>query len=120
MSTPLEYITRWNPAYSALPLINDWIAEAETCIGDIEPEETRSKAVALYTCHLLALNSRELSGDSGVVGAISSESEGDLSRSYKLTGDMSELDTYLSQTSYGLRLLHIVRANTFYVMNRFC
>ena len=102
--TALEYFRLLAPEYSATldATVNQWLAvadlqAAETCFTDDRAE----MAQALYAAHLLTLS---VSG--GVVGAIVSEREGDLSRTY---ATVKGGDTVLGSTSYGQQYIELTR-----------
>lgn len=60
-------------------------------------DEEWAFAQALYVAHMIAYNARSAENSTG--GIISSEREGDLSRSYKA---LSKDPTFLSSTTYGV------------------
>ncbi|MCK5609864.1 DUF4054 domain-containing protein [Candidatus Pacearchaeota archaeon] len=119
MSTPLEIITLRGPAsFAADPGINDLITEATLEVSTIEynTEALKNKAIALIVMHWLALKARDETG--GAAGMIKSEKEGDLSRSYGNAGN-GDLDSYYSQTSWGLEFLRLQNQCIFSPRNRF-
>lgn len=107
----LDIITLRAPDFAADPNIDDFIAEAEKETGTVYGD-LRDKAVALLVMHWLEMRDR-----GGTSGMIKSEREGDLSRSYGLSGQTT--DDYLSQTAWGLELLDLRRATIFRYGNRF-
>lgn len=103
--TALEYFRLLAPEYSATldATVNQWLAiadlrAAETCFTDDRAE----MAQALYAAHLLALSE----GGSVGGGAVVSESEGDLSRTYAA---IKGGDTLLGSTSYGQQYIDLTR-----------
>lgn len=86
---------------------NGIIAIAETLIGANHPQ--RELSVAYMSAHMLEMAER---GGSG--GVISSESEGELSRSYAVTANAE----YLESTSYGAALKQIRRSMIFAARTR--
>lgn len=103
--TALEYFRLLAPEYAATidATVNKWLAmadlqAAETCFTD----ERAAMAKALYAAHLLALSE----GGSVVGGAIVSEREGDLSRTYAA---IKGGDTLLGSTSYGQQYIDLTR-----------
>ncbi len=104
MSTPLEIITIRAPAFALESNINDLIIEAELEVSTTEYNTSplRNKAVALIVMHWIALNKRDSTG--GTAGAIKSEKEGDLSRSFGTT-DNGDTDPYYGQTTWGMEFL---------------
>ena len=102
--TALEYFRLLAPEYSATldATVNQWLAiadlqAAETCFTDDRAE----MAQALYAAHLLALSTA-----GGAVGAVVSEREGDLSRTY---ATVKGGDTLLGSTSYGQQYIELTR-----------
>ncbi len=103
--TALEYFRLLAPEYAATidATVNKWLAmadlqAAETCFTD----ERAAMAHALYAAHLLALSE----GGSVGGGAIVSEREGDLSRTY---ATIKGGDTLLGSTSYGQQYIDLTR-----------
>ena len=96
--TTLQYFRIIAPAFSASTdeTVTVWIGIAETmadvdCLGD---EDKAAQALAAYTAHLM-----QVTQDAGQnTGSVTSEREGDLSRSY---GAMAGSDTWLGSTTYG-------------------
>lgn len=103
--TALEYFRLLAPEYAATSdaTVNKWLAmadlqAAETCFTD----ERAAMAQALYAAHLLALSE----GGASSGGAIVSEREGDLSRTY---ATIKGGDTLLGSTSYGQQYIDLTR-----------
>ena len=102
--TELEYFRLLAPEYSATldATVNQWLAvanlqAAETCFTD----DRAAMAKALYAAHLLTLSTA-----GGAVGAVVSEREGDLSRTY---ATIRGGDTVLGSTSYGQQYIELTR-----------
>ena len=103
--TALEYFRLLAPEYAATfdATVNQWLAmadlqAAETCFTD----DRAAMAQALYAAHLLALSE----GGASSGGAIVSEREGDLSRTYAA---IKGGDTLLGSTSYGQQYIDLTR-----------
>lgn len=103
--TALEYFRLLAPEYADTidATVNKWLAmanlqAAETCFTD----ERAAMAQALYAAHLLALSE----GGASSGGAIVSEREGDLSRTY---ATIKGGDTLLGSTSYGQQYIDLTR-----------
>ena len=103
--TPLEYFRLLVPEFASVAdaTVNQWLVmadlqAAETCFTD----ERAAMAHALYAAHLLALSE----GGASSGGAIVSEREGDLSRTY---ATIKGGDTVLGSTSYGQQYIALTR-----------
>ena len=103
--TAIEYFRLLAPEYAATidATVNKWLAmadlqAAETCFTD----DRAAMAQALYAAHLLALSE----GGASSGGAIVSEREGDLSRTY---ATIKGGDTLLGSTSYGQQYIELTR-----------
>ena len=101
--TTLEYFRLLAPEFASVAdaTVNKWLAmadlqAAETCFTD----ERAAMAQALYAAHLLTLST------AGARGAIVSEREGDLSRTY---ATIKGGDTALGSTSYGQQYIDLTR-----------
>lgn len=99
MTTVIENIALISPDFSSLNNLQDYIDLAETLVS--EKVCQRTLAVAFMTAHLIELANR----GGSVSGAITSESEGALSRSYGTAGGF-----LLSSTPYGLEYLRLLRS----------
>ena len=103
--TPLEYFRLLAPEFASVAdaTVNSWLTMAGNLIavGCLDAERA-AMAQALYAAHLLALSE----GGSVGVGAIVSEREGDLSRTYTT---IKGCDTLLGSTSYGQQYLDLTR-----------
>jgi hypothetical protein len=105
------------PQHSADTRLDDFIELAEmqtsTCFGD-----RYELAVALRVLHLLTLEDMRggSATDTGIAiaGTITSESEGQLSRSYGSTAqDAAQKYNSLSCTAYGLELVELIESTMF-------
>lgn len=107
MSTPLEYFRLVAPGFSTTgdSTVNKWLTiAAEFVPTGCLTTEGYNMALALYAAHMLQLATASASG--GAVGPITSEKEGDLSRSYGATkGD----DTVLGSTTYGIQYMDMTK-----------
>lgn len=108
--TALEYFRLFATEFASTvdATVDVWLAMAATLIEvDSLDAERAAMAQALYAAHLLALATRAGQGGAAAMGAVTSEKEGDLQRTY---GAVKGGDTYLGQTSYGQQYLDITRA----------
>ena len=103
--TPLEYFRLLAPEFASVAdaTVNSWLTMAGNLIavGCLDAERA-AMAQALYAAHLLALSE----GGSVGGGAIVSEREGDLSRTY---ATIKGGDTVLGSTSYGQQYIELTR-----------
>lgn len=105
--TPLEYFRLFATEFAALAdaTVGGWLTIAD---GRIETagldDERAAQAVALYAAHLLKVSTVAASGSAG--GTVTSEREGDLSRSYAV---VKGSDTETGSTPYGLQYLELTR-----------
>lgn len=103
--TKLEYFRLLAPEFASVPdaAVNSWLTMAGNLIevGCLDAERA-AMAQALYAAHLLALSE----GGSVGGGAIVSEREGDLSRTY---ATIKGCDTLLGSTSYGQQYIELMR-----------
>ena len=106
---PQEIVEARAPEYEGQPRIADLLALAEEETGSAYGT-SRNKAVALLVLHWLTKEKR-----GGASGAITSESEGQLSRSY---GSASDAGGDYSTTSYGAELLNLRRGSFISARNR--
>jgi len=107
--TALEYFRLFATEFAAVidADVNKWLTMAESLIvTDCLEAEPAAMAKALYAAHLLKMSSLAGSGASSGAGAITSEREGDLARTY---GEASGSNTLIGQTSYGRQFLDITR-----------
>lgn len=111
--TALEILLARAPCYQISPQINTLItiAGGQTALSAFGTQ--RNTAVALLALHWMALSER---GRSGSGGAITSETEGSLSRSYSVPQMDSAWD--LGSTIWGMELLRLRRSTFFGVYTR--
>ena len=117
-----EYIESRSGFNPTDPTIVDLIEHAKEEVGNFcESDKIYNKAVALLVMHWATLNDRIQVGSnsSEIVGAVTGEKEGDLSRTYKVHGDSKIDDPFLSQTVYGLEFISLGRKCIFKPRNRF-
>jgi hypothetical protein len=108
--TELQYFRLLAPEFASVAdeTVNQWLLVAGNLVNvDCLDTERAAMALALYAAHMLRLAQTQSSGVSAAMGAITSEKEGDLQRSY---AGVKGSDTYLGQTSYGQQYLDITRA----------
>lgn len=118
MSTVNDYIEMLSGYDITAQATIDIVAMCEKEIGtEYITTDLRNKAVALLAMHWLSLGQTS-SGTITQVGQIASEKEGDLSRTYKFNSKTKFSDDFLSQTSYGIALMSLNRANFFKPRNR--
>ena len=102
--TELEYFRLLAPEFASVPdaTVNSWLTMAGNLIvvGCLDAERA-AMARALYAAHLLTLSTA-----GGAVGAVVSEREGDLSRTY---ATIKGCDTVLGSTSYGQQYIELTR-----------
>ena len=102
--TELEYFRLLAPEFASVPdaTVNSWLTMAGNLIvvGCLDAERA-AMAQALYAAHLLTLSTA-----GGAVGAVVSEREGDLSRTY---ATIKGCDTLLGSTSYGQQYIELTR-----------
>lgn len=99
--TALDLILALDPCRKASAPLMALISIAESQTGQAYGKN-RTLAVAYLTLHWAALQER---GKGGAAGQITSESEGDLSRTYAATAQAAgSADAGLLQTSWGMEL----------------
>ena len=102
--TELEYFRLLAPEFASVAdaTVNQWLSVAGnlTETGCLDAERA-AMAQALYAAHLLTLSTA-----GGAVGAVVSEREGDLSRTY---ATIKGCDTVLGSTSYGQQYIELTR-----------
>ena len=102
--TELEYFRLLAPEFASVAdaTVNSWLTMAGNLIavGCLDAERA-AMARALYAAHMLTLSTA-----GGAVGAIVSEREGDLSRTY---ATIKGGDTVLGSTSYGQQYIELTR-----------
>lgn len=112
--TPIEILLVRAPCYKASAQVLALISLAESATSSCGWGTNRTSAVALLALHYLAIGER---GAGGAAGAITSESEGDLSRSY--ASPQSNLNDYdFGSTIWGMELLRLRRSCFFGVITR--
>lgn len=107
---PTSFVQRF-PAFAWLnyPVLNDYFTEATMLIANddtslIQDLAQRKVILNLLVAHLAALNSGENGqAPSGLIGRVSSASEGSISVSTDYTSN-SELAQWFNQTRYGAEL----------------
>lgn len=105
--TSLEYFRLLAPEFASVidATVNQWLSMAGNVASTEGLDAERSAmALAMYAAHMLKLSQ---SNAGGGVGAITSEREGDLQRSYS---EIKGGDTYLGKTGYGQQYADITRA----------
>lgn len=106
--TALETLLALDPCRKASATISALLSISETQTGTAYGAN-RNTAVALLALHWLALQER---GRGGAAGQITSETEGDLSRSYAATASSSgSSDAGIASTSWGLELKRLRKAS---------
>ena len=110
--TPLEIITLRAPTFAADPRVNDMITLAGEGVGTVFGSR-RNEAIALLVMHQLSIDSNTNGGQTGIVGSVTSEKEGQLSRSYGFSGTWNIKDPYWAQSSFGLELMNLRKATIF-------
>ncbi len=111
--TPIQILLLRAPCYTESARIHGLIALAEIEIGPTSYDtDLRPTAVALLTLHWLALSDR---GRTGAGGAIISETEGDLSRSYAAPPAGA---SNLSSSTWGQELESLGKKTTVAFINR--
>jgi hypothetical protein len=117
VTSTLGILQRIAPTLYADAAVQDWVDLAIQQLRTDEWANVYNQAVAYLAAHLWVLAMREaqaLAGSTygGPVGAITSESAGDLSRAYgsmpaPTSGGVSASDAEYQTTSYGLRFLSL-------------
>lgn len=109
MASQLEYFRQFALEFAALTdtVVGNWLTTAGLfALTDCLDAERAALATALYAAHLAWVTQNQASG-SGTTGAIKSEREGDLARTYvALSGD----NTWIGQSPYGQQYLSITSA----------
>lgn len=117
MSTPLQIITLRAPAFALEANITGLISEATKEVGSEYCSDLKNKAIALLTMHWIALSKKDATGNT--TGSITSEKEGQLSRTYGGMSNSSGIDPYLALTSWGIELYNLQRKCFVLPRNRF-
>lgn len=108
--TELEYFRLLAPEFSVVDdtTVSQWLAIAANLVNvSCLDAERAAMAIALYAAHMLSLNIRSGQGGAAAQGAVISEKEGDLQRSYSA---VKGGDTYIGQTLYGQQYLDIMQS----------
>jgi len=114
--TPLEYFRIVATQYASMSdqEVQVWIGIAELTSADFSGclgEERYNLALALLAAHLITVqNSTAGSGGAVVSGPITSEKEGDLSRTYANNVSSSSSSNPLDSTTYGKQYMSITLA----------
>lgn len=111
--TPQQIVELRAPTYVGNTRVPSLIIEATAQTGAVFGA-LQSTAIALLVLHWLAMETR---GSASSPGAITSESEGQLARSYGSVG-AGWGDAYLGQTSWGMELQGLRRSCIFSARNR--
>jgi hypothetical protein len=106
--TALEYFRLLAPEFSSVPdaTVSSWLTVAGNLIATCPDPERAAMALALYAAHMLKLSLASGNGASAAQGAVTSEREGDLQRTY---GEVKGGDTWLGQSTYGQQYLDVTR-----------
>jgi hypothetical protein len=107
--TIIDIIVLRNPALTGDSRLDDMIELAETRIKECTFGNNYNEAVALYVLHMYEVSDR---GGSG--GPVTSEKEGQLSRSFGATASNASLDS----TSWGQELKALIRGLHFFPRTR--
>jgi len=123
ITTVSEIIAVKAPGYETDPRIDDFTDLAKFHISSDVFGSKYNYALALMVCHWIAcegLSGGSSSGaGSGVGGSITSEKEGDLSRSYgNVSFTSAGAASYYSKTMYGQELYQLFRSCAILPMNR--
>jgi hypothetical protein len=120
--TALQTITLRTPQFAADARLNDMIIMATQLTSATAFGANTQYAIALRVMHWLTMEAVNggIVGNSGIgrVGYISSESEGQLSRSFGVSGGFAERYPDLSGTIYGAELVALMRGTIFGPRNR--
>lgn len=106
------------PQYSTFSRKSEYIDLSKLMTSTTAFGNRYEYAVALRVLHMIALENQRGGSDpdssgTGQAGAINSESEGQLSRGFSVSGSLQSQFGDLSQTSYGLELIDIIRSSIF-------
>lgn len=107
--TALEYFRFFAPEHGCVPdaSVAAWVTISGNLnnVGCLDLE-SQSMAHALYAAHEVAMAARSAATGGAIQGNVTSEKEGDLSRSY---GAVKGSDSYMGLTSYGQKYLDLTR-----------
>lgn len=107
--TALEYFRLLAPEFAAVSdnVASVWITMAGNLASTAGLDAERAAmALALYGAHLLRLTQTQATGSNAALGAITSEREGDLQRTYAQVKGSS---SWLGQTTYGLQFIEVTK-----------
>jgi hypothetical protein len=122
----LQIITLRAPQWAADPRINNLINYAREITSCEAFGQSTEQAIALRVLHILALEAQRngnpgagsTSSGHGHAGQVTSETEGQLSKSFSSGSNASKRYGALSTTVYGQELIELIRANVFAPMTR--
>lgn len=107
--TQLQYFRLLAPEFSSIidATVEQWLSMAGTRINVAGLDTERAaQAAALYAAHSLRLTQTQASDGNAALGAVVSEKEGDLQRTY---GALKGSDSWLGQTPYGQQYLDLTQ-----------
>jgi hypothetical protein len=113
-STAAEIVVLRNPALSGDSRLSDMIELSKLELSEDVYGDQYENAVALLTLHKYAIGSR---GGGGPAGAIASEAEGRLSRSFNSSGGTHRQIEWAS-TSWGQELIQLTESLVVFFRNR--
>ncbi|NJR73245.1 MAG: DUF4054 domain-containing protein [Scytonema sp. CRU_2_7] len=104
--------------------VDDFISLASFIVAESIFADKYQYALALVVAHQLTLDAQgggnSTTSGSGILGGITSEKEGDLSRNYAgMSSNISERSLYFMSTPFGRELLQLWNACILTVRNRF-
>jgi len=122
----LQIITLRAPQWATDPRIDDLIAYAREITSCEAFGQSTEQAIALRVLHIFALEAQRggntgadsTSSGQGHAGQVTSETEGQLSRSFSSGSNASKRYGALSTTVYGQELIELIRGNVFNPMTR--
>lgn len=110
------------PEYDEYENLDSWIAIADSMTGDFSDQligngalgTIRDYAVALRTLHMICKRENrdgaKVGSGQGVAGSIGSETEGNLSRQYRTSKDMTRKYPDLMTTMWGQELVSLIQS----------
>lgn len=107
--TALQYFRLLAPEFASLSdeVVSTWLTMSANVINaSCLDAERQAMAQALYAAHWYAVTPRTSTSGGAALGAITSEREGDLQRTYS---GLQGSDTWLGQTSYGQQYKDLTR-----------
>lgn len=121
VNTPQEIVIARVPTYSGDSRLTDYETLATKQTGTVFGD-CRNLAIALLMLHMLTIDDSRAQGASGggaSTGAVKSEKEGDLAKTYGTTAsEISSRYPDLSQTVYGLELIRLRKSTILEPTNR--